>query len=106
MDRPFGNTFHTATADHIQGVSRLLHRDPRPQRDLTRRPHPLPGGEDAAADHFVNPRRVNPGLLQVVADGERGQFHRRDRFQGAKKTPHRRTAGRDDIHFIHDYSIT
>lgn len=23
MDRPFGNTFHTATADHIQGVSRL-----------------------------------------------------------------------------------
>ncbi len=40
MDRPLGNTFHAATADHIQGVSRLLHRYPRPQRNLTRRPHP------------------------------------------------------------------
>ena len=106
MDRPFGHAFHAATADHIQGVSRRLHRDPCPQRNLTRRSHSLPGGEDAAADHLIDPRRVNAGLLQVVPDGERCQLHRGDRFQGAKKAPHRRTAGRDDIDFVHDYSIT
>jgi hypothetical protein len=60
------------------------------------------GGQHLAEDHFIDLGRIEPVLLQQLADHGRAQVHRGHVGQGALEAANGGTGGGDDNDFLHD----